>query len=286
MELLIVTGMSGAGKSSAANALEDLGYYCVDNIPPLLIPSFVDLSKKGSTPIPKIAIVTDSRGGELFNNLIPVLDELSLGGTSYKILFLDSSDNELIRRYNETRRKHPLTEKDNITVKEAVKKERQLLSNVRARANYVIDSSSISAGQLKKQLISLFNNDSRDVLNIQVASFGYKYGAVNDANLVFDVRPFENPYYVPELRKLTGLDKPVYDFVMSDKNAVKFAEKIKDLLDYSIPLYISEGKSQLIIAFGCTGGKHRSVTFAEFIYKYLLEKGYKVNVNHRDIEKV
>ena len=209
-----------------------------------------------------------------------------MGGIDYKILFLDSSDTELIRRYSETRRKHPLTEKANITVEEAVKRERKLLLNIRARANYVIDSSSISAGQLKKQLISLFNNDGHDTLNIQVASFGYKYGSVNDANLVFDVRPFENPYYLPELRKLTGLDKPVYDFVMSDENAKKFADKIKDLLDYSIPLYVSEGKSQLIIAFGCTGGKHRSVTFAELIYKHLLEKGYKVNVNHRDIEKV
>ena len=286
MELLIVTGMSGAGKSSAANALEDLGYYCVDNIPPLLIPSFVDLSKRGGTPIPKIAIVTDSRGGELFNSLTSILDELSLGGIDYKILFLDSSDTELIRRYNETRRKHPLTEKANITVEEAVKRERKLLLNIRARANYVIDSSSISAGQLKKQLINLFNSDNNDTLNIQVASFGYKYGSVNDANLVFDVRPFENPYYVPELRKLTGLDKPVVDFVMSDPNAKEFAQKIIDLLDFSIPLYISEGKSQLIIAFGCTGGKHRSVTFSELIYKHLLEKGYKVNVNHRDIEKV
>ena len=286
MELLIVTGMSGAGKSSAANALEDLGYYCVDNIPPLLIPSFVDLSKRGGTPIPKIAIVTDSRGGELFNSLTSILDELSLGGIDYKILFLDSSDTELIRRYSETRRKHPLTEKANITVEEAVKRERKLLLNIRARANYVIDSSSISAGQLKKQLINLFNSDNNDTLNIQVASFGYKYGSVNDANLVFDVRPFENPYYVPELRKLTGLDKPVVDFVMSDPNAKEFAQKIIDLLDFSIPLYISEGKSQLIIAFGCTGGKHRSVTFSELIYKHLLEKGYKVNVNHRDIEKV
>lgn len=286
MELLIVTGMSGAGKSSAANALEDLGYYCVDNIPPLLIPSFIDLSKRGSTPIPKIAIVTDSRGGELFNSLLSILDELSINGTEYKILFLDADDGELVRRYNETRRKHPLTEKENITVKEAVQKERQLLSNIRARANYVIDSSSISAGQLKKQLINLFNDDNHNVLNIQVASFGYKYGAVNDANLVFDVRPFENPYYIPELRKLTGLDKAVFDFVMNDKTAKQFAEKIIDLLDYSIPLYISEGKSQLIIAFGCTGGKHRSVAFAELIYKHLLEKGYKVNVNHRDIEKV
>ena len=286
MELLIVTGMSGAGKSSAANALEDLGYYCVDNIPPLLIPSFVDLSKRGGTPIPKIAIVTDSRGGELFNSLTSILDELSLGGIDYKILFLDSSDTELIRRYSETRRKHPLTEKANITVEEAVKRERKLLLNIRARANYVIDSSSISAGQLKKQLINLFNSDNNDTLNIQVASFGYKYGSVNDANLVFDVRPFENPYYIPELRKLTGLDKPVFDFVMSDPNAKEFAQKIIDLLDFSIPLYISEGKSQLIIAFGCTGGKHRSVTFSELIYKHLLEKGYKVNVNHRDIEKV
>ena len=286
MELLIVTGMSGAGKSSAANALEDLGYYCVDNIPPLLIPSFVDLSKRGGTPIPKIAIVTYSRGGELFNSLTSILDELSLGGIDYKILFLDSSDTELIRRYSETRRKHPLTEKANITVEEAVKRERKLLLNIRARANYVIDSSSISAGQLKKQLINLFNSDNNDTLNIQVASFGYKYGSVNDANLVFDVRPFENPYYVPELRKLTGLDKPVVDFVMSDPNAKEFAQKIIDLLDFSIPLYISEGKSQLIIAFGCTGGKHRSVTFSELIYKHLLEKGYKVNVNHRDIEKV
>ena len=285
MELLIVTGMSGAGKSNAANALEDLGFYCVDNIPPLLIPSFIDLSTRGQLKIPKVAIVTDARGGELFKDINSILDGLTKENVNYSILFLDASDEELVRRYSETRRKHPLCEKENITVSKAVAKERALLSNLRARANYVIDTTSITAGQLKKQLNSLFLGGGKTSLNIQVMSFGFKYGQANEANLVFDVRCLENPYYVNKLRDLTGLDDAVRDYVMSFETSQKFAEKMLDLIGYSVPLYIDEGKSQLVIAVGCTGGKHRSVTFAELIYKFLLQKGYRVSVSHRDIDK-
>lgn len=285
MEFLIVTGMSGAGKSNAADALEDLGFYCIDNIPPLIIPYFLDLCSKGEIDIPKIAIVTDARGGELFNDINNILEKLKENQVDYRILFLDASDNELIRRYSETRRKHPLCEKENIPVSDAIKKERLLLNTIKNKANYVIDTTNITAGQLKKRLGTLFVGNGKYSLNIQVVSFGFKYGQVSDANLVFDVRCLENPYYVKELKDKTGLSDEVKNYVMSFENSQKFAEKILDLINFSVPLYKDEGKSQLVIAVGCTGGKHRSVTFAELIYNSLLSQGYRVSVTHRDIEK-
>lgn len=285
MEFLFVTGMSGAGKSSAAHALEDLGYYCVDNIPPVLIPSFVDLAIKGKLNFSKVAIVTDLRGGEAFDNINEILNSISKQGISFKILFLDATDAELARRYSETRRKHPLCDTQRLSVKEAILIERKKLIEVRARANFIINTTNITAGQLKKQLSSLFLETGSSVLNITCMSFGYKYGSVSDANLVFDVRCLPNPFYVDELRHLTGLDKKVSDYVMKFETSKKFAKHILNLVEYSVPLYIEEGKSQLIIAVGCTGGKHRSVTFAELIYKDLAKKGYKVSVTHRDIDK-
>lgn len=285
MEFIFLTGMSGAGKSNAANAMEDLGFYCIDNIPPMLITSFVDLAKKGELNLKKIAIVTDIRSGEAFKNIETVFKKLSDENVFYKIVFLDASDTELVRRYSETRRKHPLCDEYNLTVKQAVKKERQMLDTVRAKANFVIDTTNLKTGQLKKQLSTLFLGEGVSALNISCVSFGFKYGPASDANLVFDVRCLPNPFYIDELKPLTGLDEAVSSYVMSFDSSKEFANRILNLVEYSMPLYKDEGKSQLVIAVGCTGGKHRSVTFAELIYKRLKELGYRVSVNHRDIEK-
>lgn len=285
MEFIFLTGMSGAGKSSAANAMEDLGFYCIDNIPPMLIPSFMDLAKKGELNLSKIAIVTDIRSGEAFKNIEKVFKKLSDDNVFYKIVFLDASDTELVRRYSETRRKHPLCDEYNLTIEQAVDKEREMLQKVRSMANFVIDTTSLKSGQLKKQLSSLFLGEGLTTLNISCVSFGFKYGPAADANLLFDVRCLPNPFYIDELKPLTGLDEAVSSYVMSFEASKDFANKILKLIEYSLPLYKDEGKSQLVIAVGCTGGKHRSVTFAELIYKRLKKLGYRASVNHRDIEK-
>ena len=285
MEFIFLTGMSGAGKSNAANAMEDLGFYCIDNIPPMLITTFMDLAKKGELDFDKIAIVTDIRSGEAFKNIENVFEKLSEENVFYKIVFLDASDNELVRRYSETRRKHPLCDEYNLTVEKAVKKEREMLSTVRSMANFVIDTTNLKSGQLKKQLSSLFLGEGVSTLNVSCVSFGFKYGPAADANLVFDVRCLPNPFYIDELKPLTGLDESVSSYVMSFDSSKEFAKRILNLIEFSLPLYKDEGKSQLVIAVGCTGGKHRSVTFAELIYKRLRELGYRVSVNHRDIEK-
>lgn len=285
MEFIFVTGMSGAGKSNAANALEDMGFYCIDNIPPMLIPSFVDLSKKGELNLSKIAIVTDSRGGQAFSNINRIFDTLAKSGIQFKILFLDATDTELIRRYSETRRRHPLCDAYDISTSEAVSKEREMLVNIRGRANYIIDTTNLKTGQLKKQLSALFLGSGISSLKISCISFGFKYGPATEGNLVFDVRCLPNPFYVEALRPLTGLDRQVSDYVMQFPAAQEYAKRMLDLIEYSVPLYQDEGKSQLVIAVGCTGGKHRSVTFAEMIYKRLSELGYPVSVSHRDIEK-
>ncbi len=285
MEFIFLTGMSGAGKSNAANALEDLGFYCIDNIPPMLITSFVDLAKKGELNVSKIAIVTDIRSGDAFNNIEKVFKTLSDENVFYKIVFLDASDVELARRYSETRRKHPLCDEYNITINQAVKKERAMLQNIRAMSNFVIDTTNLKSGQLKNQLSRLFVGEGVSSFNISVVSFGFKYGPAADANLVFDVRCLPNPFYIDELKPLTGLDEAVSSYVMNFDASKEFANKILDLIEFALPKYLEEGKSQLVIAVGCTGGKHRSVTFAELIYKRVKELGYRVSVSHRDIEK-
>lgn len=283
MEFFIITGMSGAGKSIAANALEDIGFYCIDNMPPSLIPAIAELSRRSESDLSKIAIVTDTRGGELFNEINPILDQLKENDFNYKVLFLDAVDDCLIRRYKETRRLHPMG--SNISLHDAVKKERKILSSVRQKADFVIDTSHTTAASLKNRLSNLFLNDLSSGMTIQCLSFGFKYGSVRDADLVFDVRCLPNPYYVEGLRELTGLDKEIKDFVLNLPQAKEFSEKLEDLLDFSVPLYCQEGKSQLVIAIGCTGGKHRSVVFAELICNHLLSLGYKASVYHRDITK-
>ncbi|MBQ7045141.1 MAG: RNase adapter RapZ [Clostridia bacterium] len=285
MDFLIVTGMSGAGKSNAADCLEDVGYYCVDNIPPMLIPSFVELSKRTNNEINKIAIVTDIRGGELFKDIEKVVEQMKNSGTKFKILFLDASTEELLRRYKENRRSHPLSTSQNLTIDEAIASERATLKSVRNIADYIIDTTHISANNLKEQIINIFLENAAGSLKVQCMSFGFKYGPVSDADLVFDVRCLPNPFYIDNLRALTGLDEAVSSYVMGFEESKQTFSKISDLIDYMLPLYFSEGKSRLVIAFGCTGGKHRSVTFAEGLAKHLKEKGSNVHINHRDINR-
>jgi UPF0042 nucleotide-binding protein len=285
MEFIIVTGLSGAGKSRAMNALEDIGFYCVDNIPPKLIGTFYELCQQAKDSLSKVAVVTDIRGGGLFDALFGVLESLQKEGKQYKILFLDAKDEVLVRRYKETRRKHPLLENRVGSVEEAVKLERELLRPVRERADYLIDTSLISPAQLKERISGLFLEDAAFALTVNCVSFGFKYGTPTEADLVFDVRCLPNPYYVEELKRLTGLDEPVRSYVMKWDQTKGFVERFLSLIDYMLPLYCNEGKSQLVVAVGCTGGKHRSVALAQLLYNHLMDAGQRASVHHRDIQK-
>lgn len=285
MELLIVTGMSGSGKSAVVDALEDLGYFCADNLPPAIIPTIAQfVSKTDNTQ--KIATVTDIRVGEkMFNEFSNVLEMLEEQNYNYKILFVDASDEVLVRRYKETRRKHPLLEKCDGSLHAAIVMEREKLLNIRMRADYIIDTSKSSVAECKQRVNELFLENPNNALSIRCMSFGFKYGIPSDADLVFDVRCLPNPFYVPSMKYRTGLEKDVSDYIMDSEHSVNVLNKLNDLIDYMVPLYIEEGKSQLVIAIGCTGGRHRSVCFAEKIRENLLRLGYSVNVKHRDIEK-
>lgn len=285
MNFLIVTGLSGAGKSRAVDALEDIGFFCVDNIPPKLISKFAEMAKQTGDRFSKIAVVTDVRGGELFNDFIVELDILKELNLEYKLLFLDCNNQVLIRRYKETRRRHPLLDNGKPSVEQAVILEREILMQARERADYIIDTSHLSAIQLRERINSIFLDNISNSMLINCMSFGFKYGSPSEADLIFDVRCLPNPFYVDELKYKTGLDSEVREYVMSWPQSQELTKKLVDLIDYLIPLYLSEGKSQLTIAFGCTGGKHRSVTFGENLYNHLLEEGKKVAVNHRDILK-
>lgn len=286
MELVIVTGLSGAGKSRAVDALEDIGFFCVDNMPPLLMPKFAELCGQSKDKYPRIAIVTDVRGGDMFDGLFSGLEEVKSAGYDFRILFLDCSDSALIRRYKETRRKHPLSEQTNMTLAQCVAREREMLKPVRARADFILDTTHLSPAQMKSYIVKLFLGDTSSGLMIQCMSFGFKYGSPTDADLVFDVRCLPNPFYVDELRGKTGLDEPVRDYVMKWPQTGEFLHKLLDFIDYLLPLYCNEGKSSLVIAIGCTGGKHRSVTIAEQIYQHLQSRSMRVSVNHRDISKI
>ena len=285
MEFLIVTGLSGAGKSRAVDALEDIGFYCVDNIPPKLIPTFYDLCAKAGNTFSRVAVVTDIRGGDMFSSLFETLDDLRNEDKRYRILFLDANDFVLINRFKETRRKHPLAENNLGSLEQAVKLEREILRPVREKADYIIDTSFLSPAQLKERISNLFLGDASQALMIHCVSFGFKYGIPTEADLVFDVRCLPNPFYIEELKPLTGLDEPVYSYVMKWEQTKGFVQRLISLIDYMIPLYCDEGKSQLVIAIGCTGGKHRSVALAQMLYDHLLEKGHRTSVNHRDIRK-
>lgn len=285
MKFLIITGLSGSGKSGVINVLEDIGFYCIDNIPPQLIPTFADICLKSKGQMDKVAIVTDIRGGDLFLELDEGINFLKTNGLDSSILFLDAADEVLIKRYKETRRKHPLDEKAHGSLQNAIEIERDILADVREYADYYIDTSELSMAQLKETVYSLFLENPSSSMIVKVMSFGFKYGSSREADLVFDVRCLPNPFYIEELKYHTGLESCVSDYVLQFEQASALVNKLEDLLDFLIPLYISEGKTQLVIAFGCTGGKHRSVTFAEKIYKYLSDKNMKCRISHRDINK-
>ncbi len=285
MEFVIVTGLSGAGKTRAMHAMEDIGFFCVDNLPPALIPVFYDLCVKSEGLRNRVAVVTDTRGGELFKSFFTAMESLKRDKKPYKILFLDSSDAVLVRRFKETRRKHPLSDDLNGSLEQAVKLEREMLGPVKDCSDYVIDTSGVSPAQLKTRIAELFLSSPGDSLTVHCISFGFKFGIPMESDLVFDVRCLPNPFYDEKLRPLTGLDPEVRDYVMEKEETAGFVSRFTDMIDYLLPLYEKEGKSQLVIAVGCTGGHHRSVALAQYMCDYLGAKGVKTSVTHRDIQK-
>ena len=286
MRFVIVTGMSGAGKSTALKILEDAEYFCVDNLPIPLVEKFAQITMDGSAgEIQKVAVGIDIRSGQALPDLQDVLERMKKSGIRYEILFLDSSNDVLIKRYKETRRTHPLAGLGRVD--EGIEKERKALEFLKKEADYILDTSQLLTRELKAELDRIFVQDQTFCnLMITVLSFGFKYGIPADSDLVFDVRFLPNPYYVEGMRALSGNDQPVRDYVMGFDSAKIFADKLEDLIRFLIPNYISEGKHQLIISIGCTGGKHRSVTLANELYRRLSgETGYGIRVEHRDLEK-
>ncbi|MBQ8558699.1 MAG: RNase adapter RapZ [Tyzzerella sp.] len=285
MRFVIVTGMSGAGKSTALKMLEDVGYYCVDNLPVLLVPKLAELTRVPNEEINKIAVGIDIRNRDSFSEFGRMLDKLTQTGFDYEILFLDSRDDVLIKRYKETRRNHPLA--GNGRIDQGIEKERQKLTLLRKRADYILDTSNLLTRELQAELGKIFveNKEFKNIY-VTVLSFGFKYGIPNDADLVFDVRFLPNPYYIEHLRHKTGNDAEIREFVMNNGAARMFLEKLEDMARFLIPHYISEGKHQLVIAIGCTGGKHRSVTLANALYELLKQdENLGIKIEHRDIEK-
>ena len=285
MRFVIVTGMSGAGRSTALRVLEDAGYFCVDNLPISLIEKFSELIYPGNTEVTKVALGIDIRSGKAFDELAAVLEELSVAGVNYEILFLDASDEVLVKRYKETRRSHPLALDGRVA--DGIHEERKRLEFLRKQADYIIDTSNLLTRELKQELDKIFvQNKNFKNLVISVLSFGFKYGIPTDSDLVFDVRFLPNPYYYEDLRKLSGNDRPVQDFVMGFEVSHRFLDKLIDMIQFLIPNYVLEGKNQLVISIGCTGGKHRSVTLANKLYERLRNNAdYAVRIEHRDIEK-
>lgn len=279
IELVVITGMSGAGKTVVVQSLEDLGFYCIDNLPPMLFPKFIDLIGQ-SEGIEKVALVVDLRGREFFTSLQQMFHQLEADAIGYKIIFLDADDSILVRRYKETRRKHPLAADG--TLLERIEEERKILASIRQKAHIVIDTSELRPLELKHRVSQIFAQNGS--LSIQFLSFGFKYGVPIDVDLMFDVRFLPNPHYIDYLRPQTGQDVAVYDYVMQWPETKQFAEKLNDLFRFLFPLYLKEGKSQLVIGIGCTGGKHRSVTLTEYFYQ-LFKDDYTCEMMHRDIKK-
>ncbi|WP_026074321.1 RNase adapter RapZ [Brevibacillus massiliensis] len=282
INLLIITGMSGAGKTTAVQSLEDLGFFCVDNLPPILIPKFAELMIQSGGSIERVALVIDLRGREFFESLFEAIDRLNeMDGISFQILYLDANDQVLVTRYKETRRRHPLA-RGGMPL-EGIQVERRMLQEMKGRANQIIDTSQMKPLQLREKIISQYSQQSSQ-LTINILSFGFKYGIPIDADLVFDVRFLPNPHYVDELRPKTGCDQEVAEYVMKWSETQEFVSKLLDFLIFTLPQYQREGKSQLVIGIGCTGGKHRSVTISEYIGK-VIGKDFPVRVTHRDMEK-
>ena len=285
MRFVVVTGMSGGGKSSALKMLEDAGFYCVDNLPVSLIEKFMELIATPDSEITKVALGLDVRAGQAFSETTSILQKQKEKGYEFEILFMDASDAALVKRYKETRRVHPLAAEGR--VEDGIREEREMLSGIRKQADFVIDTSNLLTRELKEELDRIFvQNEEYNSLIITLLSFGFKYGIPADADLVFDVRFLPNPFYYEEMRPLTGNDAMVHDYVMGFDVAKEFLKKLTDMTKFLIPNYISEGKNQLVIAVGCTGGKHRSVTLALELYEALKDnQEYAIKIEHRDIGK-
>jgi RNase adapter protein RapZ len=283
VQLVIITGMSGAGKTVAIQSFEDLGFFCVDNLPPTLLPKFLELMKDSGSKMNKVAIVMDLRGREFFDHLFKALDDLAeTSWVTPQILFLDAEDSVLVRRYKETRRSHPLAPSG--LPLEGIRQERKLLEELKGRAQLIFNTSHMKPRELREKILTQFSVNKRSIFTVNVMSFGFKHGLPIDADLVFDVRFLPNPHYIEHMRPKTGLDAEVYEYVMKWNETQKFLEKTIDLLTFMLPHYKREGKSQLVIAIGCTGGQHRSVALTEYIGKYF-ENDYHTRITHRDIEK-
>ena len=284
MEYIIVTGLSGAGKSQAINSLEDMGVYCVDNMPPSLFLQFSEICTSTMPDIKRVALVIDSRSKSDFKEMLEYINRLKENDNTCKILFLDCDAEVLANRYKETRRRHPLLDEASGSAEAAIHKEIELLSLMKEEADFILDTSLMSPILLRERVKDLFSGENDDML-ITCLSFGFKYGIPKDADIVMDIRCLPNPFYIPELKHKTGLDKEVRDFVMNSKESVELLEKLWDMITFLLPNYKSEGKCQLVIAFGCTGGKHRSVTFAELLNARLKEAGKNTSVYHRDYQR-
>ncbi len=285
MRLVIVTGMSGGGKRTAMKMLEDVGFYCVDNLPVSFIEKFVGLVSAPNNEISKVALGLDARANQSFEEVERILENLRKDGCKFEILFMDASDQVLLKRYKETRRVHPLAPEGR--VEDGISREREILKAIKGKADYVIDSSSLLTRELKEELDRIFvQNKEYNSLMINIVSFGFKNGIPADADLVFDVRFLPNPFYIDELKHKTGKDKEVQDYVMQFEESTVFLDKLEDLLEFLVPNYVKEGKYQLVIGIGCTGGKHRSVTLANELYKRMKGKGnYGLKLSHRDIKQ-
>ena len=285
MRFVIVTGMSGAGKSTALKMLEDMGYFCVDNLPIAMFPGFVQMIENSETSMKKVALGVDVRSGQDISGLEKDLEQMDQKGIKYEILFLDAKDSVLVKRYKETRRQHPLSGSGRVDT--GIAKEREKTAFLKMKATYILDTSKMLTRELKIELEKIFvKGESFCNLYITVMSFGFKYGIPQDADLVFDVRFLPNPYYEDELRPLTGMDESVFNYVMDNETARIFANKLEDMVEFLIPKYAQEGKTSLVIAVGCTGGKHRSVTIARELYSRIARNGeYGFRLEHRDVDK-
>ena len=285
MEILIISGLSGSGKSKAASFLEDIGYYIVDNLPAEMMVKFADFCAASSGRYNRVALVYDVRAGEPFDILIDTLERMKVAGVNCRMLFLEASTQIIINRYKETRRIHPLASRG-LNIEQAVAEEREMMQAVRDHADFVLDSSSFSTAKLRSELLNLFGDPKDRVgMNVNVLSFGFKHGIPIEADLVFDVRFMPNPYYVTELKHQTGLDEAVREFVMNFQQTRNFLEQLHQMLKFLLPLYKEEGKTVLVIAIGCTGGHHRSVAIAHEVSEFIAGEGYPVTENHRDISR-
>lgn len=284
MRIIIITGVSGAGKSLVARTMEDLGYFCIDNLPPSLLPKFVEMSSRSGRRLNLVAMVIDIRGGEFLKDLFPALDMIKKAAFEYEILFLESSDSALIKRFKESRRSHPLAPKGRLL--QGIEEERKILSTIRERADHIIDTSNMNPGQLKEEIKDIFVKGSKfKGMVIDIISFGFKYGIPLECDLMFDVRFIPNPFYIESMRDQNGRNPEVKDYVLTSTETKAFLRKVEALLDFLIPSYTREGKTQLVVGIGCTGGKHRSVAIADEICRILEKKKQTVIVEHRDIDK-